>query len=177
MNIKYRLSSKEKVDELKKIANNICLFINEIKNNQNLSLVNSLAVELRKLFDEKNPGNNLLERLENDLNIKLKFPDKKTRLPPQTTHVSIDDYKNNLVFSSNGRGFTRIEIIKILADKKGAHLDDQQDIIIKQSEKIFLPFGNPAKTKLILEQNHYYLLAIAITTIKVINEQIFNKYL
>ncbi|OGM80614.1 hypothetical protein A2366_04170 [Candidatus Woesebacteria bacterium RIFOXYB1_FULL_33_9] len=77
-----------------------------------------------------------------------------------------------MIFSIGGRPVTRIEVVKLVADQKGAHIDDGIDPLHRQSQGTILPLGNPARDKLFFEQNHLYIIEIAKTIVQVVTRQL-----
>ncbi len=77
-----------------------------------------------------------------------------------------------MIFAVAGRPFTRLILICMVADEKGAHADDVVDQMHAISQQVILPLGNPARDKLLFNQNTTYLLLIAKTVVKVIEEQL-----
>lgn len=168
------LSTKQKIQELKEIVENIELFVSKILKDGKSPLVKPLSVELRKLYST-GKGNNLLKRLENDLKVELVFPNGSHTLPRTKIYVGIDEYINRMIFAIKGRTVTRIQLLKLVANQKGAHLDRDEDVLHKQSQEVALPLGNLARGGVLLEQNTRYLVEIAQTTTDVINKQILSK--
>jgi len=171
--MKIRLTKKDTVQELKEIVDHMELLLDQIINKKQQSLDKPLSVELRKIFS-KGQGNDLLTRIEKELNIKLIFPGKGKKLPPKTIKISLDEYRAGFIFSLGGRPFSRIKLIKITANQLGAHTDEKVDQIYFQSKNIKLPLGNLARGGILLDQNTYYLTSIAITTVKVVKEQVLK---
>jgi len=168
------LSKKQKLQELRDSIENLELFVSKILKDKKGSPIKPLSVELRKLC-AKGEGNNLLKRIEDDMGTKLTFPDGSHTLPRTTIQVGIDDYLNRTIFAIKGRPITRIQLIKLVANQKGAHLDEQEDILHKQSREVVLPLGNLARGGVLLEQNIRYLVKIAQTITSVVNEQVFSR--
>ena len=130
-----------------------------------------LSVELRKLLCE-GEGNFLLKKLEKDYGVIFKFSIRSEPLmPPTYKDATVDDYLNEFRFFQEGESYTRRRIIKIVADKKGAHLDDTEKPFHQFEKKTFLPVGNPSK-----EGVHplaaKYLVDIAKTTLRVCTEML-----
>jgi len=173
MTKRIKLRKEDLLQELKDVNGHIKLLLNEITQNKKTSLVKPLSVELRKLYSPTK-GNNLLRRIEEVFQIKISFPDRGKKLPPTTVRVELDEYRNNLIFALQGRKFTRLRLINLVAGQKGAHTDDSVDKIHFQSERIMLPLGNLARGGVLLEQNTRYLVTIAMTTRRVINDQILS---
>jgi hypothetical protein len=163
---------RERVREAKDAANNLRVFVEQITSQHNESLIKPMSVELRKLLSPHGRGNDLLSRLEKELNVNLVFPDRAKTLPPAMENVGLDSYRNNLIFAVGGRPVTRLDLICMIADEKGAHTDDLVDQMHSISQRIVLPLGNPARDGLLFEQNTTYLLTIAKTVAGVIEGQI-----
>lgn len=164
--------SSERVQEAKDSMNNLKIFINQITLRHNESLVKPMSVELRKLLSPHGRGNDLLSRLEKEFNIKLVFPDRAKTLPPAIENVELDEYRNRMIFAVGGRPITRLELICMIADEKGAHTDNVVDQMHAISQQVLIPLGNPARDRLFFTQNTTYLLTIAITVVNVIEKQI-----
>lgn len=143
MKNKIKLGKDELLTELKDTTKHMELMLKEILENGNSSYAKQLSVDLRKLFSPTR-GNDLLSRLEKLLQISLVFPDRSKTLPPQTIYVGLSEYRNRLVFALQGRSFTRLKLINLVAGQKGAHTDELADKLHYQSEKILLPLGNLA---------------------------------
>lgn len=171
MTNKIKLGKEEFLIELKDTVKHMKLLLNEVINNGNISYAKQLSVDLRKLFSPTK-GNNLLSRLEKLLQIKLVFPDRSETLPPKTIYVGLNEYRNRLVFTLQGRTFTRLKLINLVAGQKGAHTDEVADKLHYQSEKILLPLGNLARGGILLQQNVRYLVEIAQTTLDITSEQV-----
>ncbi len=129
-----------------------------------------MSVELRRLYSP-GQGNHLLERIEQKFNVKLKYP-LKDKLPDKYKEVSLTEYINSLAFVSNGITYTKMEVINLVADQRGAHTDNVADALHYISPFIMLPWKNPAKTKLLLPQVLHCLLSIAETTYFVVDKQL-----
>ena len=172
--MKKKITKQELYQEIKDSSDNLRDFVGSIINDNKLAKIKPLSVELRKLLNPKE-GDQLLKRAEDIFKINLQFPDHSKALPPTEVSVSLEDYINRLAFSLGGRVVTRIDLVRLVANQKGAHTDENADILHTQSQKIILPLGNPAKDKLFFEQNYKYLLSFASTVIKVIEEQIIEK--
>ena len=162
----------ERIQEAKDGANNLRIFIEVIMTHHNESLIKPLSVELRKLLSPHGLGNDLLSRLEKELNVDLVFPDRTKKLPPAMESVGLDTYRNNLIFAIGGRPVTRLDLIRMIANEKGAHTDNLVDQMHTISQQVIPPLGNPAKDGLLFEQNTTYLLTIAKTVASVIETQI-----
>lgn len=129
-----------------------------------------MSVELRRLYSPDN-GDHLLKRIEQRFDIELKYPLKIK--PPETyEQVSIDKYINSLAFVSNGTKYSKMEVINLVADQRGAHTDDAADVFHYTSPFIMLPWGNPAKTELLLPQDLHCLLSICQDTYWVADKQL-----
>jgi hypothetical protein len=168
------MKNEKYLAELRDSVKNLEYFVAEITKNEKYSLVKPLSVELRKLLYEGGRNNNLLGRLEKDLKIKIKFPCRTKSLPHKTIDCNIEDYRKEFIFKVSGRSFNRIDLIKMVANEKGAHIDDNEDPLHEISKKIFLPLGNPARGGSILDQNTMYLVSIAKITIRVIRNSILK---
>lgn len=169
------VGSIEKLREARDSINNLKIFIHEITQNRNESLVKPLSVELRKLLSPLGRGNNLLSRLEKERGINLVFPDRSKLLPPTLENVSLVKYRSRMILAIGGRPVTRLELVCMVANEKGAHTDDIIDQMHAISQKVILPLGNPARDRLFFNQNTTYLLAIAKTVVKVVEEQLLGK--
>ena len=161
-----------KLQETKDAISNLKIFVDQITQQRNESLVKPLSVELRKLLSPYGRGNDLLFRIEQDRNIRLVFPDGTKTLPRTTVNVHLDDYRDRMIFAIGGRPVTRLDLICMVANEKGAHTDDVIDQMHAISEQVILPLGNPARDKLLFTQNTMYLLTIAKTVVKVVEEQL-----
>lgn len=64
----------------------------------------------------------------------LFFPDRSKTLPRTRVDVGLHDYIHRMIFAIGGRPISRIELIKLLADQKGAHTDEKSDVLHKQSK-------------------------------------------
>ncbi len=162
----------ERLKEVKDAVSNLKIFIEQITQQRNESLVKPMSVELRKLLSPYGRGNDLLSRIEKDQNINLVFPDGTKILPRTIENVSLDAYRNRMIFAFGGRPVTRLDLIHIIADEKGAHTDDVIDHMHVISQQVILPLGNPARDKLFFNQNTMYLLTIAKTVVGVAEDQL-----
>ena len=156
-----------KIQELGDSLKHIGHFVELLKSGE-LSYAKPLAVELRKLYCGGR-GNNLLKRIEQDLGIKLIFQVRaEPRIPPTYKGASIDEYlKESRFFDIRGKDdmYNREEIIRIVANQKGAHVDDAVDAM----HQITVPFGNNLPASVV------YLAEIANMTLRVCNSQIFKN--
>ena len=168
------VGSTEKIREVRDSINNLKIFIREIIQDRNESLVKPMSVELRKLLSPDGKGNDLLSRLEKEMGIKLIFLDRAKTLPPTLENVSLEEYRTRMIFAIGGRPVTRLELVCIVANEKGAHIDDVIDQMHAISQKVILPLGNPARDRLLFNQNTTYLLTIATTVVKVVGEQLLG---
>lgn len=173
MGKKTKLTKQELFHEIRESIDNLESFLEDIIKDKKMARIKPLSVELRKLL-VGGRGNAVLKRAEEELEIKLRFPDRAKVLPPRTIEVGLDDYINRLVFALGGRGFTRKKLIYMVAEQKGAHIEKQPDILHRQSKRIILPLGNPARGGSFFEQNHRYLISIARTVSIVVKEQILD---
>lgn len=173
------LSPPELFKEIGKIADNMENMLTSIIKTKNASNINLLAVELRKLLSPTEKGGSLLERAEKTFGITLRFT-VSAMPPPNTKQVGLDEYIHGLAFFLRPRRWERIDIVKLVADEKGAHLDPAPDILHSQSQKIIIPVGNPKRGGLLFEQNQTYVINIARTVLGVIKQQILiplkNKF-
>lgn len=129
-----------------------------------------MSVELRRLYSP-DKGDHLLKRIEQRFKVKLHYPLKVK--PPETyEQVSIDKYINSLAFVSNGTKYSKMEVINLVADQRGAHTDDVADVFHYISPFNLLPWGNPAKTKFLLPQDLHCLLSISQDTCWVADKQL-----
>lgn len=160
---------KEKKEELIKELFEIIDRINDslvhVKNGKQ-HYCRPLAVELRKLY-LGGQGNNLLKRIQKLISVELKFQVRtQPVIPPTFKTASIDEYLNEFRFFYSPNEYNRAEIISLIADEKGAHLDDKPDGIHSVSENVILYD---------LTQLNYYLVEIGETTVLICQNQIFNK--
>lgn len=65
-----------------------------------------------------------------------------------------------------------MDVINLVADQRGAHTDDEADVFHYTSPFVQLPWGNPAKTKLLLPQDLHCLLSISQVTYGVADKQL-----
>lgn len=173
--MRIKSTKKEFIKEIFDSISNIEFFLKDIIENNAVARIKPLSVELRKLLNPNSNGDSGLKRVEHIIKRAFIFPDRSKILPPTRIDVGLDEYINRMIFSIGGRPVTRIEIIKLVADQKGAHIDDGIDPLHKQSQGIILPLGNPARDKLFFEQNHLYIIEIARTVVQVVNKQFFEK--
>ncbi len=129
-----------------------------------------MSVELRRLYSSGR-GNHLLKRMEQRFDVKLKYP-LKIKPPDTNKQVSIDEYINSLAFVSNGIRYSKLEVINLVGNQRGAHTDDEADVFHYTSPFVKLPWGNPAKTKLLLPQDLHCLLSISQDTYWVADKQL-----
>jgi len=129
-----------------------------------------MSVELRRLYSPDR-GDLLLERIEQRFDIKLKFP-LKVKPPDEYEQVSVSEYINSLAFVSNSVKYSKMDVINLVADQRGAHTDDEADVFHYTSPFVQLPWGNPAKTKLLLPQDLHCLLSISQVTYGVADKQL-----
>lgn len=168
-------SDREFLKELKDSISNIDGFLQEIVNNKTVERIKPLSVELRKLLNPGGKGNAVLQRAQNRFGVKFVFPDGSKTLPRTPIKAGLNDYINRMIFAIGGRPVTRISLVKLVADERGAHIDDQADILHRQSQGVMLPLGNPARDKLFFEPNHRYLIVIAKTVSSVVKNQLLNS--
>lgn len=129
-----------------------------------------MSAELRRLYS-LGKGNHLLKRIEQRFNVSLKYP-VKYRSPNNYKLVSLDTYINSLAFVSEGTRYTKLEVINLVANQRGAHTANEIDSLHYVSPFINLPWGNPAKTKLFLPQDLHCLLSISQDTYMVADKQL-----
>lgn len=129
-----------------------------------------MSVELRRLYSPDR-GNHLLRRIEQRFSVELKYP-LKVKPPNTYEQVLIDEYISSPAFVSNGVKYSKIEVIDLVANQRGAHTDDEIDVFHYSSPFIKLPWGNPAKTKLLLPQDLHCLLSISQDTYWVADKQL-----
>ncbi len=167
---RHQISDKQLIQEFKNSIYFLGHYFNQIIESRILAFGIPMSVELRRLYSTKK-GDNLLRRIEikQDLSLKFRVSD---RPPDKYKLVGIDEYVNDNIFFANGRNYTRIEIISLIANQRGAHTDDRPDVFHSISAGILLPWGNPAKTKLFLTQDLYGLVDTAYQTLTVVKEQI-----
>ncbi len=161
--------------EIQDSISNIESFLKEIIDNKAIARVKPLSVELRKLLNPDSQGDDVLKRAEKKFGISFVFPDGSKTLPRTRIEVGLEDYINRMIFSIGGRPVTRIELVELVANQKGAHTDEKSDPLHKQSRGVVLPLGNPARDKLFFEQNHLYLIEIAKTVAQVVRSQLLKK--
>lgn len=170
-NSRYQITDKDFFKEIQEIIANIEILLDQIINHKKNSLVKTLSVELRKLLNPTERGGSVLERAQKTFGITLEFT-VNTPPPPNTKLVGLDNYIHGLAFFLAPRRWSRIDIIKVVADEKGAHTDPTSDIIHTQSKNIILPIGNPARDRFFFEQNYTYIISIGVTILKVVRNQI-----
>ncbi|MBI3103550.1 hypothetical protein HYZ05_01290 [Candidatus Daviesbacteria bacterium] len=170
------ITEKELFQEIAESIDNLKSFLKDILKDQKLARIKPLSVELRKLLNPKIEGDGLLARAEQVFGIELHFPEKSKTLPRTEVIVTLDEYINRLAFSLGGRAVTRIQLVKVVADQKGAHVDPRPDVLHIQSKGVILPLGNPARNKLFFEQNYQYLISFTITVMSVVEEQIIKRF-
>jgi len=170
-NPRIPLTTTDLFQEIEDIADNMKDFLNQIIRDKKTARIKLLAVELRKLLNPSERGGSVLERAEEVFRITLKFT-VSTLPPPNTKEVGLCDYIHGLAFALSGRRVERLDIIKLVADEKGAHTDPTADILHTQSKGIILPIGNPARDQLFFEQNQTYIISIAKTVLEVVKNQI-----
>lgn len=160
-----KISKEKKVEELKESLNHIRHYLELLKKGE-YSYTKPLSVELRKLLCEGN-GNELLKRIEQDFNLEIKFPVRvEPLIPPTYRNTFIDEYLDEFRFFQEGEQYSRRRIIKMVADKKGAHLDETEKPFHQFEKKTFLPVGNPAKDS-VYPLATKYLIDIGKTTLQV----------
>ena len=165
------LTAADLFKEIEDIADNMEDLLNQIIKNRKIPRVKLLAVELRKLLNPNERGGSVLERAQKTFGIPLRFT-VGSMPPPNTKQVNLREYANGFAFFLHPREWKRIDIIKVVADEKGAHISPSADIIHTQSKGIILPIGNPARDRLFFEQNHTYIISIARTVLGVIKNQV-----
>ena len=162
-----KINLKQKVTELTEILGHIAHFVALIKKG-NATYVKPLSVELRKLYC-KGAGNNLIIRIEEETGIKIKFPIriKEPHIPPTYRDGSVDEYIDEFRFFQAGKRYTRRDIIHLVADKKGAHLDDKEEPFHGFEKTTILPVGNPSREG-VYPLGTKYLIDIAQTSLVVL---------
>ncbi|MBI4129773.1 hypothetical protein HY468_00500 [Candidatus Roizmanbacteria bacterium] len=173
--MKDQSTEQELLKEIEDSISNIESFMTDIIKNNSTARINPLSVELRKLLSPYTRGDYVLKRAEEKFGIKFLFPDGSKTLPRTRIDVGLEDYINRMIFSIGGRPITRIILIKLVADEKGAHTDEEKDPLHAQSQDVILPLGNPARDRLFFEQNHLYLVEIAKTIVQVVKNQLLEK--
>lgn len=147
---------------IKKIVNvnkSISYLINQIEDG-NEFLIGNLSVELRKLLNAKK-GDNLMQRLEENLGIKFQLLANIDHPFLKPKQIGIDEFKNQLIFAMNGRPVTRMELINMVADQEGAHLDQREDPMISISESVVFAVGSQGKLKKPLSQKSLFIVESA----------------
>jgi len=173
--MKSRLSNDEFFVEMGESIKNIDDFLGEIIKNKLTARIKPMSVELRKLLNPGGQGNFALQRAQERFGVKFNFPDRSKTLPRTVIQVSLDEYINRMIFAIAGRPVTRIELVKLMANERGAHTDEWVDVLHRQSRGVILPLGNPARDKLFFEQNHYYLIEIGRTVVGVVSSQLLKN--
>lgn len=145
-------------------------YLDQIINNKKLMLGVPLSVQLRRLY-LPGRGNNILEAIQKQFKVKLEYwvidipPDKYKK-------VGLREYINGLAFVSNGTAYTRKEVVNLVANQRGAHTDLDMDPLHFESPFILLPWGNPAKTKLLVPQDLHVMMEIGLHTLRVADKQL-----
>lgn len=176
MSSKSRQQSKKSVDDLGLLSElNRSLYLighysKQILEEKKTVFGIPMSVELRRLYSPDR-GDHLLERIQRRFNVRLRYP-LKVRPPDKYEQVSLDKYINSLAFVSNGVRYTKMEVINLVADQRGAHTDDKANVFHYTSPFFQLPWGNPAKTKLLLPQDLHCLLTISENTYWVAEHQL-----
>ncbi|HCR35939.1 MAG: hypothetical protein UR33_C0006G0047 [Candidatus Woesebacteria bacterium GW2011_GWA2_33_20] len=170
--MRIKSTKKEFIEEIFDSISNIEFFLKDIIENNAVARIKPLSVEIRKLLNPNSNGDSGLKRVEHVIKRTFIFPDRSKILPPTRIDVGLDEYINRMIFSIGGRPVTRIEVVKLVADQKGAHIDDGIDPLHRQSQGTILPLGNPARDKLFFEQNHLYIIEIAKTIVQVVTRQL-----
>lgn len=145
-------------------------YLDQIINNKQLMLGTPLSVELRRLY-LSGKGNNLLETIQTQFKITLEFwvTDKP---PDKFKKVGLQEYINGLAFVSNGKAYSRRDIIDLVANQRGAHTDLNMDSLHFESPFMLLPWGNPAKTKLLVPQDLHVMMEVGLHTLKIADSQL-----
>ena len=91
---------------------------------------------------------------------------KEPLIPPTYRGASIMEYVKEFRFFQEGKSYTREEIIKLIADKKGAHLDNDEKPFHKFEKETFLPVFNPTMNG-IYPLATKYLIDIGLETLSV----------
>lgn len=169
MSDKIKLSKEDLLQELKDVTDHITLLLDQILNKKKVFYTKAMSVDLRKLYSPTK-GDDLLKRVEDIHHIKFLFPDSRKTLPPAIVKVGLNEYRNNVIFTIQGRSFSRLKLINLVAGQKGAHTDGTVDKIHYQSERILILLGNLARGGVLLEQNAMYLVSIARTTVNMLNK-------
>lgn len=150
----------ERIESLKKL-------IYEVEKNKNAYFYKNIAVDLRVLLGD-GQGENLLKKAMEVSNFSLVF--SYTKPWGDIIKMDLDGWKNETIFAINGDVFSRIRLIKSVADQRGAHFDKNGDKIHDISKAIELPFGNPIKDGL-GNQNVVYIVRTAKDLINVVEKQ------
>lgn len=169
-NIKKPIGLVGLLGEFNKSIGLIAHYLDQIINKRQLQFGTPLSVELRRLYLQ-GQGNHLLETIEKLFDVKVKYSVTKTP-PDKYKKVGLKEYMNGLAFVSNGKPYSRKNIIDLVANQRGAHTDESMDILHFESPFILLPWGNPAKTKLLVPQDLHVLMEIGMQTIIVANSQL-----
>ncbi len=103
--------------------------------------------------------------------LSFQYVSKKPYMPPTYTDASVDEYIDEFRFFQEGKEYTRRDIIHMVADKKGAHLDDKEKPFHRFEKTTILPVGNPSKEG-VYPLGTKYLIDIGQTTLRVVGEYI-----
>lgn len=169
-NIRKPIGAIGLLGELNRSLGLINHYLDQIINKKQLQFGTPLSVELRRLY-LSGKGNHLLKTIGKLFDVEVKFSVKE-RPPDMYKLVGIDEYMDGLAFVSNGKAYSRKRIIYLVANQRGAHTDENMDPLHFESPFIFLPWGNPAKTKLLVPQDLYILMEIGMQTLIVADRQL-----
>lgn len=139
------------------------------------SYIKPLSVELRKLLC-KGRGNGLLERLSKECGINLDFQVRALPvMPPSYRTATLDEYLDEFRCHVGGETYTRRQLIHIVADKKGAHTEDEVVQLFEIEKYHSLPVydgrmagGYPITVK--------YLLDITLTILRLAKGKLDRKF-
>lgn len=145
-------------------------YLDQIINKRQLQFGTPLSVELRRLYLH-GKGNHLLETIQTQFGVKVKYS-VIDRPPDKYKKVNLEKYINGLAFVSNGKAYSRKDIVGLVANQRGAHTDEDMDLLHFESPFVLLPWGNLNKTKLLVPQDLHVMMTIGMQTLMVANSQL-----
>lgn len=156
--------------EMNRSIHLISHYLDQIINKRQLMFGVPLSVELRKLY-LPGRGNDLLKIIQRQFGVKLQYSIIE-RPPDKYKNVNLEEYISGLAFVSNGKAYSRKDIVGLVANQRGAHTDQDMDAMHFESAFIDLPWGNPARTKLFVPQDLHVMMQIGMETLAVAEHQL-----
>lgn len=156
---KVKVGNDRILEKIVRIHDSMTYLMPQIENG-NEFLVGLLSVELRKLLGTKQ-GDDLMKRMEKMKGVKFEITINIDHPFLKPEKIGIDGFRNQMIFAISGRSFTRLELILIVANQEGAHLDEEEDEVIPFSENVVFAVGSQGKLKKPISQKSLYIVETA----------------